>query len=99
MATVGYKRGQWNPPRLIRSGSGSLKYQLQRPRESDLISLACIDLTIAHCQLTIAIDTRARARAHSRSSNDQIELLFVLVRRDRRLKAGQIREVLISLVI
>lgn len=93
MATVGCKRGQWNSPRLVRSGSRSLKYQLPRPRESDLISLACIDLTMAHCQLTIAID----ARAHSRSSNGQIELLFVLLRRDRRLKADQILEVLISL--
>jgi len=40
---------------------------------------------MAHCQLTIAIDARVLSRL---KSNGQIELLFVLLRHDRRLKDG-----------
>lgn len=44
-----------------RSGSRSLKCQLQLPRVRFNLA-SCIDLTMAHCQLTIAIVARALSR-------------------------------------
>lgn len=66
-------RGQWNSPHPDRDRDHS---QLQRSRVRFNLA-SCIDLTMAHCQLTIAINTRVLSKL---KSNGQIELLFVLLR-------------------
>lgn len=67
------KRGQWDSPHPDRDRD---RCQLQWSRVRFNLA-SCIDLTMAHYQLTIAIDTRVLSKL---KSNGQIELLFVLLR-------------------